>query len=65
MTFPHLHVSSAYSTHYGVTMPETLVQQAAAQGGDFLAVTDRDGLYAAVKHVRACVAAGMPRCAGR
>ena len=59
MTFPHLHVSSAYSTHYGVTMPETLVQQAAAQGGDFLAVTDRDGLYAAVKHVRACVAAGI------
>ena len=59
MTFPHLHVSSAYSTHFGVTMPEALVQQAVAQGSDFLAVTDRDGLYGAVKHVRACVAAGI------
>jgi error-prone DNA polymerase len=59
MSFPHLHVASAYSTHYGVTLPETLVEQAAAQGADFLAVTDRDGLYAAVKHVRACVAAGI------
>ena len=59
MTSSHLHVSSAYSTHYGVTMPETLVDQAAAQGDTFLAVTDRDGLYGAVKHVRACVAAGI------
>ncbi|MCU1409090.1 MAG: DNA-directed polymerase [Microbacteriaceae bacterium] len=59
MSFPHLHVASAYSTHYGVTLPEALVEQAAAQGSDFLAVTDRDGLYGAVKHVRACAAAGI------
>jgi error-prone DNA polymerase len=59
MSFPHLHVASAYSTHYWVTLPESLVEQAAAQGADFLAVTDRDGLYGAVKHVRACVAAGI------
>ena len=32
MSFPHLHVASAYSTHYGVTMPEALVDQAAARG---------------------------------
>ncbi|HSP53274.1 MAG TPA: PHP domain-containing protein, partial [Cryobacterium sp.] len=32
---------------------------AAAQGSSFLAVTDRDGLYGAVKHARACVAAGI------
>ncbi|HSP76668.1 MAG TPA: DNA polymerase III subunit alpha [Cryobacterium sp.] len=57
--FPHLHVASAYSTHYGVTLPDSLVDQAAAQGSSFLAVTDRDGLYGAVKHVRACVAAGI------
>jgi error-prone DNA polymerase len=56
MSFPHLHVASAYSTHYGVTMPEALAAQAAADGASFLAVTDRDGLYGAVKHVRACVA---------
>ncbi|TFC75620.1 DNA polymerase III subunit alpha [Cryobacterium sp. TMS1-20-1] len=59
LNFPHLHVASAYSTHYGVTLPEVLAEQAAAQGATFLAVTDRDGLYGAVKHVRACVAAGI------
>ena len=59
MTFSHLHVASAYSTHYGVTMPEALAEQAAAQGASVLAITDRDGLYGAVKHVRACVAAGL------
>ena len=59
MSFAHLHVASAYSTHYGVSLPEALVDQAAAQGDTFLAVTDRDGLYGAVKHARACVAAGI------
>ena len=59
MSFPHLHVASAYSTHFGVTLPEALAEQAAADGATFLAVTDRDGLYGAVKHVRACVAAGI------
>ncbi|TFD51372.1 DNA polymerase III subunit alpha [Cryobacterium sp. Hh11] len=59
LNFPHLHVASAYSTHYGVTLPEVLAEQAAAQGATFLAVTDRDGLYGAVKHVRACVAVGI------
>lgn len=58
-SFPHLHVASAYSPHFGVTMPEALVGQAAAAGADFLALTDRDGLYGAVKHVRACGAAGI------
>ncbi|WP_104195781.1 DNA polymerase III subunit alpha [Cryobacterium sp. M15] len=58
-SFAHLHVASAYSTHYGVTLPEALAEQAAAQGANFLAVTDRDGLYGAVKHVRACVAVGI------
>ena len=57
--FPHLHVASTYSTHFGVTSPEALAQQTQAQNGSFLAVTDRDGLYGAVKHVRACVAAGI------
>ena len=52
-SFPHLHVASAYSPHYGVTMPEAIVYQAAAAGADFIALTDRDGLYGAVKHVRA------------
>jgi error-prone DNA polymerase len=59
MSFPHLHVASAYSAHFGVTLPDALVDQAAAHGDSFLAVTDRDGLYGAVKHVRACAAAGI------
>ena len=58
-SFAHLHVASAYSTHYGVTLPEALAEQAAAQGANFLAVTDRDGLYGAVKHVRACEIVGI------
>ncbi|TFC81569.1 DNA polymerase III subunit alpha [Cryobacterium cheniae] len=57
--FAHLHVASAYSTHFGVTLPEALVEQTLAQDGSFLALTDRDGLYGAVKHVRACAAAGI------
>ena len=59
VSFPHLHVSSAYSTRYGVTMPETLVDQVQAEGDDFLAVTDRDGLYGAIKHFRVCITAGV------
>ena len=57
VSFPHLHVSSAYSTDYGVTLPQTLTEQVRAQGGDFLAITDRDGLYGAIKHFRACITA--------
>ena len=59
MSFPHLHVASAYSTHYGVTMPDALAEQAAAQGQSFLAITDRDGLYGAIKHFRACMASSI------
>lgn len=53
--FTHLHAASAYSMHYGVSDPRTLVEAAAAQGAGALALTDRDGLYGAVKHVRACL----------
>jgi error-prone DNA polymerase len=55
--FVHLHAASAYSAHYGVSWPADLVQAAAADGADALASTDRDGLYGAVKHVKACMAA--------
>lgn len=59
MSFTHLHVQSGYSTHFGVTMPEVLVEHAASHGMTALALTDRDGLSGAVKHVRACQAAGI------
>jgi error-prone DNA polymerase len=54
--FVHLHAASAYSAHYGVSWPVDLVEAAAADGADALAITDRDGLYGAVKHVKACMA---------
>ncbi|MFG2077916.1 DNA polymerase III subunit alpha [Nonomuraea maritima] len=57
--FPHLHVSSAYSMRYGTAFPRALVGRALEHGMDILALTDRDGLYGAVKHVRACADAGI------
>ncbi|SEE12128.1 DNA polymerase III, alpha subunit [Arthrobacter alpinus] len=54
--FVHLHSSSAFSAHFGVSWPEDLAT-AGSVDGDALAITDRDGLYGAVKHVKACLAA--------
>jgi error-prone DNA polymerase len=48
-------VASAYSGHFGVTRPELLVEAAVAQGASALALTDRNGLYGAVKHIGACL----------
>ncbi|GII33630.1 DNA polymerase III subunit alpha [Planotetraspora mira] len=53
-SFTHLHVASAYSLRYGTAFPGALVRRAAEQGMDALALTDRDGLYGAVKHIQAC-----------
>ena len=55
MAFSHLNVSSAYSAHYGVSRPELLAAGGAALGFEALAITDRDGLYGAVKHIGACI----------
>ncbi|WP_431709399.1 DNA polymerase III subunit alpha [Glutamicibacter uratoxydans] len=55
MSFTHLNVSSAYSAHYGVDTPELLAAQAKAEGAVALGLSDRDGLYGAVKHVAACL----------
>ncbi|MFC5825789.1 DNA polymerase III subunit alpha [Nonomuraea insulae] len=57
--FPHLDVSSAYSMRYGTAFPRALVNRAVEHGMDILALTDRDGLYGAVKHVQACAEAGI------
>ncbi|HEY9525347.1 MAG TPA: PHP domain-containing protein, partial [Thermopolyspora sp.] len=62
--FPHLHVASAYSLRYGTAFPGALVQRAAEHGADILALTDRDGLYGAVKHVQACYHAGIDPVVG-
>ncbi len=60
----HLHVASAHSTHYGTARPEELVSAVVADGAPAAALTDRDGLYGIVRHVRACIAAGVGAIAG-
>ncbi|WP_433335165.1 DNA polymerase III subunit alpha [Spirillospora sp. CA-294931] len=55
----HLHVASCFSLRYGVATPRALAERAAGLGMATLALTDRDGLYGAVKHVQACRAAGV------
>ena len=62
--FTHLHVASAFSGHYGVTRPEAMVEAGAAQGFSALAITDRDGLYGAVKHIGACLQIGISPIVG-
>jgi error-prone DNA polymerase len=57
--FVHLHVASGYSLQYGASHPQALVERAAEQEMDALALTDRDGTYGAVKFVRAASRAGV------
>ncbi|MBP3036076.1 DNA polymerase III subunit alpha [Arthrobacter sp. zg-ZUI100] len=64
MSFTHLHTATAFSAHYGVSWPQDLAAAAAADGADALACTDRDGLYGTVKHLRACMDAGIDPIVG-
>ena len=57
--FTHLHVASGYSLRHGTSTPTALVTRAAELDMATLALTDRDGLYGAVKFVRACSEAGI------
>ncbi|QBI54278.1 DNA polymerase III subunit alpha [Streptomonospora litoralis] len=57
--FAHLDTASSASMRHGTAGPHELVERAAELGMDMLALTDRDGLYGAVKHVRACQEAGV------
>src|SRR3954447_11878492 len=57
--FVHLHVASGYSLRHGASHPADLVQRAADHGMDTLALTDRDGVYGAVKFVTACTRLGV------
>ena len=52
--FAHLHVASGFSLRYGASSPADLVRRAAELGHDTLALTDRDGLYGAVRFALAC-----------
>src|SRR3954469_4771293 len=57
--FVHLHVASGYSLRHGASSPAMLVDRAADHGMDTLALTDRDGVYGAVKFVTACMTRGI------
>ncbi|RCV55044.1 DNA polymerase III subunit alpha [Marinitenerispora sediminis] len=57
--FTHLDVVSSASMRYGTVHPPALVERAAELGMEALALTDRDGVYGAVKHLRACREAGL------
>ncbi|SDO85602.1 DNA polymerase III, alpha subunit [Pedococcus dokdonensis] len=57
--FVHLHVASGFSMRYGTSTPEALVERAAQHRQPILALTDRDGLYGAVRFVQAATAAGI------
>ncbi|MDP9222036.1 MAG: PHP domain-containing protein, partial [Actinomycetota bacterium] len=52
--FAHLHVASGYSLRHGASSPQALVERAAELGQPALALTDRDGLYGAIRFARAC-----------
>ena len=64
MSFTHLHVASGFSSHYGVNRPELLVEAARDLGFSALALTDRDGLYGAIKHIGACLQVGLSPIVG-
>ena len=59
MTFSHLHVASGYSLQYGAATPQALAQRAAELGQPIMGLTDRDGLYGAVRWALACRDAGV------
>ncbi|HKW02862.1 MAG TPA: error-prone DNA polymerase [Vicinamibacterales bacterium] len=59
-----LHTSSAFSFLDGASLPETLIERAAALGYPALALLDRDGVYGAPQFYRAAKAAGIKAIVG-
>ncbi len=57
--FVHLHVASGYSLRHGASHPQFLAAKAAEHGMDALALTDRDGVYGAVRFAKACQREGI------
>lgn len=64
MSFVHLRVASSHSMQHGTSTPEALVEATAATGARVCALTDRDGLYGAIRHIRACIAHGLAPIVG-
>ncbi len=57
--FVHLHVASGFSLKYGASHPRRLVERAVDAEMDTLALTDRDGVYGAVRFAKACMSGGI------
>ena len=60
-----LHASSAFSFLDGASLPEALVDRAAALGYPALALLDRDGVYGAPRFHLAAKKAGSRRSSAR
>jgi error-prone DNA polymerase len=58
-SYIELHVASAFSFLQGASLPETLVDRAAALGHPALALLDRDGVYGAPRFHRAAKTVGI------
>jgi error-prone DNA polymerase len=59
VSYIELHSSSAFSFLRGASLPETLVERAAALGYSAIALLDRDGVYGAPRFHIAAKAAGI------
>jgi DNA-directed DNA polymerase III PolC len=57
--FTHLHIHSAFSFLYGTFTPEALVQGAKEMGYAAIALTDKNGLYGAVRFYQAARSEAM------
>src|SRR5918999_5748763 len=63
-SFVHLHCRSYFSIKDGAYSPEELAARAAELGMPAVALTDRDGLYGAVRFTDACRAVGVKPIVG-
>jgi error-prone DNA polymerase len=59
VSYVELHAASAFSFLQGASLPEALVERAAALGYPAVALLDRDGVYGAPRFHKAALAAGI------
>ncbi|MBW1945549.1 MAG: DNA polymerase III subunit alpha, partial [Deltaproteobacteria bacterium] len=57
--FTHLHVHSAFSFLYGTFTPEALAQRAKEMGFSAIGLTDKNGLYGAIRFYKASESAAI------
>ena len=64
MSYIELHAASAFSFLDGASLPEALIERAAALGYPALALLDRDGVYGAPRFHLAAKKAGLKAIIG-